>query len=56
MTVFQAISAAGGINEKGSNSRIEIIRIEDGKRKTIDAKQTDVLKPGDQVNVRARRL
>ena len=56
MTVFQAISAAGGINEKGSNSRIEIIRIEDGKRKTIDAKQTDLLKPGDQVNVRARRL
>jgi polysaccharide export outer membrane protein len=56
MTVFQAISAAGGINEKGSNNRIEIIRIEDGKRKTIDAKQTDLLKPGDQVNVRARRL
>ncbi len=56
MTVFQAISAAGGISEKGSNSRIEIIRIEDGKRKTMDAKQTDLLKPGDQVNVRARRL
>jgi polysaccharide export outer membrane protein len=56
MTVFQAISAAGGITEKGSNSRIEIIRIEDGKRKTLDAKQTDLLKPGDQVNVRARRL
>lgn len=56
MTVFQAISAAGGINEKGSNNRIEIIRIENGQRKTIDAKQTDILKPGDQVNVRARRL
>jgi polysaccharide export outer membrane protein len=56
MTVFQAISAAGGINEKGSNNRIEIIRIENGQRKTIDAKQTDLLKPGDQVNVRARRL
>jgi polysaccharide biosynthesis/export protein len=56
MTVFEAIAAAGGITEKGSNSRIEIVRIEDGKRKTIDAKQTDVLKPGDQVNVRTRRL
>lgn len=56
MTVFEAIAAAGGITEKGSNSRIEIIRIENGQRKSIDAKQTDVLKPGDQVNVRTRRL
>jgi polysaccharide export outer membrane protein len=56
MTVFEAIAAAGGITEKGSNSRIEIIRIENGQRKAIDAKQTDVLKPGDQVNVRTRRL
>ena len=56
MTVFEAIAAAGGITEKGSNSRIEIIRIENGQRKSIDARQTDVLKPGDQVNVRTRRL
>ena len=56
MTVFEAIAAAGGITEKGSNSRVEIIRIENGQRKTLDAKQTDVLKPGDQVNVRTRRL
>jgi len=56
MTVFEAISAAGGVTEKGSNNRVEIIRIENGRRKSFDAKQTDVLKPGDQVNVRARRL
>jgi polysaccharide export outer membrane protein len=56
MTVFEAIAAAGGISEKGSNNRIEIIRIENGKRREIDAEQTDVLKPGDQVNVRPRRL
>lgn len=56
MTVFEAIAAAGGITEKGSNSRIEIVRIENGRRKSIDAKHTDVLKPGDQVNVRTRRL
>ncbi len=56
MTVFEAIAAAGGITEKGSNSRIEIVRIENGQRKSIDAKQTDVLRPGDQVNVRTRRL
>jgi polysaccharide export outer membrane protein len=56
MTVFEAIAAAGGITEKGSNTRIEIVRIENGQRKSIDARQTDVLKPGDQVNVRPRRL
>jgi polysaccharide export outer membrane protein len=56
MTVFEAIAAAGGITEKGSNSRIEIVRIEAGQRKSIDAKQTDILRPGDQVNVRPRRL
>src|SRR5687767_11165040 len=56
MTVFEAIAAAGGITQKGSNSRIEIVRIENGQRKAIDAKQTDMLRPGDQVNVRTRRL
>lgn len=56
MTVFEAIAAAGGISEKGSNTRIEIIRIENGQRKSIDAEQTDLLRPGDQVNVRPRRL
>jgi polysaccharide export outer membrane protein len=56
MTVFEAIAAAGGITAKGSNSRIEIVRIERGQRKSIDAKQTDILRPGDQVNVKPRRL
>jgi polysaccharide export outer membrane protein len=56
MTVFTAISLAGGLTEKGSNSRISIIRIEKGKRKEIDAKQTDTLKPGDNVYVKPRRL
>jgi polysaccharide biosynthesis/export protein len=55
MTVFQAISAAGGVTEKGSN-RVEIIRIENGQRKSYNGKPTDILKPGDQVNVKPRRL
>ena len=55
MTVFEAIASAGGITEKGS-SRISIIRIEKGQRREIDARPTDVLKPGDQVNVEPRRL
>jgi polysaccharide export outer membrane protein len=56
MTVFEAISAAGGVTEKGSNNRVEIIRIEKGQRKSYNAKPTDILKPGDQVNVKPRRL
>ena len=50
------VQLGGGLTEKGSNSRISIIRIEKGKRREIDAKQTDTLKPGDNVYVKARRL
>jgi polysaccharide export outer membrane protein len=56
MTVFEAIALAGGITEKGSNSRISIKRLINGQMKEIDVKQTDSLKPGDQVFVKARRL
>jgi polysaccharide export outer membrane protein len=56
MTVFEAIALAGGITEKGSNSRISIKRLIDGQMKEIDVKQTGSLKPGDQVFVKARRL
>jgi polysaccharide export outer membrane protein len=56
MTVFEAIASAGGITEKGSNSRISIKRLINGQMKEIDVKQTDNLKPGDQVFVKARRL
>ena len=55
MTVFQAVSAAGGITEKGSN-RFSIRRMVGGRMKEIDAKAEDALQPGDQVNVRPRRL
>ena len=56
MTVFEAVALAGGVSEKGSNTRISIKRLIDGQMKEIDVKQTDVLKPGDQVFVKARRL
>ena len=55
MTVFEAVSAAGGITEKGSN-RFSIRRLVKGQMREIDAKAEDVLQPGDQVNVRPRRL
>jgi polysaccharide export outer membrane protein len=56
MTIFTAISLAGGITEKGSNTRITITRLVNGKRTEIDARQEDRLKPGDQVQVKPRRL
>ena len=56
MTIFTAISLAGGITEKGSNSRITITRLVNGVRREIDVKQEDTLRPGDQVTVKPRRL
>ena len=56
MTIFTAISLAGGITEKGSNSRISITRLVDGRRREIDARHEDKLLPGDQVTVKPRRL
>jgi polysaccharide export outer membrane protein len=56
MTVFEAVAIAGGVSEKGSNSRISVKRMIGGKLKEIDVKPTDILKPNDQVFVKARRL
>jgi polysaccharide biosynthesis/export protein len=56
MTVFEAMALAGGVTEKGSNTRVSIKRLINGQMKELDVKQTDILKPGDQVFVKARRL
>ena len=56
MTVFEAISLAGGVTEKGSTSRLAIVRFVNGQRKEIGAKHGDVLQAGDQVVVKSRRL
>jgi len=56
MTIFTAVSLAGGVTEKGSNTRITITRLVNGVRREVDAKQEDTLQPGDQVTVKPRRL
>ncbi len=56
MTVLQAISTAGGIIERGSNSRLRIVRVVGDKRKEFDAKPTDLVKAGDTIVVRQRLL
>ncbi len=54
MTVLQAISLAGGLNDRGSDRGMKIERIVGGKRIIIDVKLTDVVQPGDTIEVRQR--
>lgn len=54
MTVQDALQLAGGISERGSIKRLKIVRFEAGKRKEIKAQLTDLLKPGDTLNVGER--
>ncbi|MEO8358708.1 MAG: polysaccharide biosynthesis/export family protein [Vicinamibacteria bacterium] len=54
MTVQDALQMAGGASERGSMKRLKIVRFEGGKRKEIKAQLTDLLKPGDTLNVGER--
>ena len=54
MTVQDALQLAGGISERGSMKRLKIVRFEAGKRKEVKAELTDLLKPGDTLNVGER--
>ncbi len=53
-TVLQALSLAGGVTDRGSTSRMKIVRTVDGKKKEIKAKLTDVVEPGDTLIVGER--
>ncbi|MBY0495999.1 MAG: polysaccharide biosynthesis/export family protein [Cyanobacteria bacterium] len=53
-TVLQALSLAGGVNERGAIGRIKIVRIEKGKTVEIKAKLTDTVRPGDTIMVPER--
>jgi polysaccharide export outer membrane protein len=53
-TVLQALSLAGGVNERGATGRIKIVRIEKGKTIEVKAKLTDVVRPGDTIMVPER--
>ncbi len=56
MTVLQALSLAGGVTERGSNRRLRVTRVVDGKRRELDLKPTDLVLPGDTITVRQRLL
>jgi polysaccharide export outer membrane protein len=55
-SVLQALSLAGGVADRGSMSRIKIVRIVDGSKKEIHVTLTDVVQPGDTLIVPERYL
>jgi polysaccharide export outer membrane protein len=54
MTVRQVLALAGGVSERGSTRRIQIIRQVDGVENTIGANLQDPVRPGDTIVVRER--
>ena len=54
MTVLQVLSLAGGVTDRGSTGRIQILRMVDCKQKEIKAKLTDKVQPGDTIVVKER--
>jgi polysaccharide export outer membrane protein len=53
MTVYKAISLAGGVTERGS-SKPKVVRIVEGKRKELKVNPTDLLLPEDTIAVSER--
>jgi polysaccharide export outer membrane protein len=54
MTVRQALALAGGVTERGSSRRIQIVRLVDGKEEAISATLQTPLKAGDTIVVHER--
>ena len=52
LTVLQAISMAGGLTDRGSDRRVQIIR----NKKQSDAKLTDIVQADDTIVVRQRLM
>jgi polysaccharide biosynthesis/export protein len=55
-TVLQALSLAGGVTDRGSTSRIRIVRIVDGQKKEIKVTLGDQVRAGDTIIVSERFL
>jgi polysaccharide export outer membrane protein len=54
ITVLQALSLAGGVTDRGTTGRINIVRIVNGEKKDIRVKLTDIVQPGDTIVVPER--
>jgi polysaccharide export outer membrane protein len=54
ITVQDVLQLVGGVTDRGSMRRLKVVRFEAGKRREIKAQLSDVLKPGDTLNVGER--
>ena len=54
MTIDQAIALAGGLTDRGSNRRITVKRLVDGKLKEVSVKLEDTVQSNDTINVPSR--
>ena len=54
MTVRQLLALAGGMTERGSTRRIQVIRQVNGKEATISVNMQTLVQPGDTIVVRDR--
>ena len=53
-SVLQALALAGGVTDRGSTTRIQIVRIVNGERQEIKSDVTDPVQAGDTIVVRER--
>ena len=53
-TILQALALAGGVTDRGTTSRIKVMRIVNGEKKELKAKLTDLVQPGDTIVVPER--
>jgi polysaccharide biosynthesis/export protein len=53
-TVRQVLALAGGVTDRGSDRRLQIIREVDGVERTINASLQDLVEAGDMIVVRER--
>ena len=53
-SVLQALSLAGGVTDRGSTSRVQIVRVVNGDKKDVKVKLTDVVQPNDTIIVGER--
>jgi polysaccharide biosynthesis/export protein len=53
-TVSQAIILAGGLNDRGTDRRIKIGRVINGKSVEISAELDDKVQPNDEIKIRAK--
>jgi polysaccharide export outer membrane protein len=59
LTVWEAVSAlAGGLSDRGAKGRIQIFRVVNGKRETINVRkpEEELVQPDDTINVRGRLI